>query len=361
MGFKTANIFHLICFVLTFSMIGYWIYKFTINDSIVALEYKNFYETREDVYPLMSLCFKNPFKKDFENKTDEEYDQLMKEYSSGNTDLKEYDIEEDDKTFDISEYLMKYWVMWRDGKNRTYEPYQYKWTPPKVSYYGYWSGRFFKCFSIEIPEKNIKEVSIQLNNDIFPGKVRPTHWGFLVLLHYPNQLLLPSTSKQYIWDPQPNQNTYELRIFAKNSEILWRRKECLKDWENYDGSVIDHHIEKRGCRPFYQKSKDILPLCKDNKDIINISQVLSMNAVHGIKPPCKATEKVNYKFEIFDMTGTEWESEGQFWCTYVMQDTKFKVNTLNNLRCCRILWFNIFETMILYKPSYYRNSKNIEK
>ena len=88
MGLKVANVFHLLCLVLTFSMIGYWIYKFTLNESIVALEYKNFYETSEDVYPLMSLCFKNPFKKDTDNNTDEEYDQLMKEYLSGNIDLK---------------------------------------------------------------------------------------------------------------------------------------------------------------------------------------------------------------------------------------------------------------------------------
>ena len=144
MGLKVANIFHLLCLVLTFTMIGFWIYKFTLNESIVALEYKNFYETSEDVYPLMSLCFKNPFKKDSENKTDEEYDQLMKEYLSGTVDLKEYDAKEDDKTFDIGDYLMKYRVMWKDGSNKTYEPSQYHWGPPKVSYHGYWSGRFFK-------------------------------------------------------------------------------------------------------------------------------------------------------------------------------------------------------------------------
>ena len=95
-----ANIFHLICVVLTFSIIGYWIYKFTLNESIVSLEYKNFYDTSEDVYPLMSLCFKNPFKKDGENKTDEEYDQLMKKYLSGNIDLKAFGYG-DDKTFNI--------------------------------------------------------------------------------------------------------------------------------------------------------------------------------------------------------------------------------------------------------------------
>ena len=168
-----------------------------------------------------------------------------------------------------------------------------------------------------------------LENRIFPQNLRPTHWGFLVLLHYPNQLLLPATSKKYIWDPQTSQNDYELRIYARNLEVFLREEKCIRNWNEYDSEVVDYHLNRIGCRPFYLQSPGRnYPLCRNKELIQNISKTLSMDANHAFTPPCKALEKVNYKYEIIDLKGTEWESEGHFWCTFIIQDKRFKVKLI---------------------------------
>jgi hypothetical protein len=183
---------------------------------------------------------------------------------------------------------------------------------------------FSNVFSIEKPEKDMKEISLFVKNNIFPDNLRPTHWGFLVLLHYPNQLLLASTSKQYIWDPQTSQNDYEMRIYAKNMEVYWRRRKCLDNWKNYDTDVLEFQMNRIGCRPFYLNSISNLPLCKDQKDVQDIVSATSMDANHDFVPPCKATEKINYKYELTEVRD-DVEGSGKFWCTFIMQDTRFKV------------------------------------
>ena len=136
----------------------------------------------------------------------------------------------------------------------------------------------------------------------FPNNLRPTHWGFLVLLHYPNQLFLPGTSKKYIWDPQKDQNDYELRIYARNLEVLLREEMCIQNWNAYDSKVVEFHLNKTGCRPFYIQSPETkYSLCQDKEKVRNISKSLSMDANHAFTPPCKALEKINYKYEIVDL------------------------------------------------------------
>ena len=345
MNITKTNVYLIFCYLCTFSMIGFWIYKYTWDEKLVTVDYKDFYESKEDVHPIMSLCFKNPFIKETGNETEDQYDTLLNEYLSGKITLDEYDATSKDTTFDLADYVLKYWVLWENGSNKTYEPSDYEWVVPKMSYIGYWSGRFFKCFSVEIPQKEVKEISLLLKNSIFPKNVRPTHWGFLVLLHYPNQLLLPATSKKYIWDPQTNQKDYELRIYARNVEIFLRQEKCIENWNDYDAEVVESHLNRTGCRPFYISQSDKkYPLCNSKKLIMNVSRSLSMDANHAFTPPCKALEKVNYKYEIIDLNGTEWESEGHFWCTYTMQDKRFKVIFV---KCCYIIEYFCIEITLI--------------
>ena len=101
----------------------------------------------------MSLCFKNPFQKENWNETEDTYDKILKQYLAGEIDLQER--EKRLNTFELTNHVLKYWVLWNNGKNKTYDPSEYRWNFPKMSYIGFWSGRFFKCFSIEIPQKNL--------------------------------------------------------------------------------------------------------------------------------------------------------------------------------------------------------------
>ena len=325
------TIFTISCITLTLAMSGFWLYKFALNEDLCTLDYKYYYESKDDVYPSMSLCFKNPFTTKITNGSDEVHKHLIESYLSGKLAFKTPKSNHGNITFNLNEYLVEYWVMWRNASHNSYKPSEYNWRAPYVSYRGFWSENFYKCFSIEIPDQDIQEVSVLLSNEVFPKAIRPTHWGFLVIFHYPNQLLLPSAAMRYIWTTQSNQNDYEMRFYAENLEIFRRRKNCHFNWTNYDNEVIDYHMNRIGCRPFYHVSKYDLPVCTDKKRIQEIASILSLDSNHEFPPPCKAMEKINFNYEINELRGSDWDDWGEgghFWCTFIMQECRFKV-TLN--------------------------------
>ena len=313
-------------------MVGFWAYKFALDEDLCSLSYKNYFESIDDFYPSMSMCFRNPFQHSVErNTTQNEYEMFLKKYLNGNLDFQILDIDASNPTFDLSEYLVEYWVMWRNGSDKSYSPKDYLWKKPEISFTGFWSGKFYKCFSFETPDTSIQEVSVLLKNTIFPESKRPRRWGFLILLHYPNQLILPSTSKKHIWPRQTSSSDYEIRIYAENLEIFLRRKQCHPDWTNYDNEVKQHHIDRIGCRPFYLESDQKLPICTKKDTAMETASILSLDANHEFPPPCKAIEKINYKHEINDLSGTAWDSKGHFWVTLIMQDIRFKVTIKINI------------------------------
>ena len=56
-----AYIFHVFCLFITVGLVGFWSYKFYLNEDLSIIEYKEFDDEAGDPYPLMTLCFRNPF------------------------------------------------------------------------------------------------------------------------------------------------------------------------------------------------------------------------------------------------------------------------------------------------------------
>ena len=54
-------IFHGACIVATCSVTVYWMYTFALNEDTSLVEYKHYYEGKDDIFPALSLCFRNPF------------------------------------------------------------------------------------------------------------------------------------------------------------------------------------------------------------------------------------------------------------------------------------------------------------
>ena len=328
-GWKLCNVvFTMACSMLTVVMSGFWLYQFALNEDLSTLEYKYYYSTEEDMYPSMSLCFKSPFDSRVSKEAGVDDRRLVESYLLGHLRLQKYNLNHKNLTLDLTKYLMEYWIMKRNGSEYTFKPSNYKWKAPYVSYRGFRGKHFYKCFGIEIPEKDIQEVSVKLSNKIFPNKTRPTHWGFLILLHYPNQLHLPSTAMKYIWPPQTNQNDYEIRFYAENLEIYRRRKNCHFNSSNYDEDAMKYHFNKLQCRPLYDHSSPHLPVCTEKEQVKELISIVSLHKHSEFPPPCKAMEKINYKYEIIELTNSIWEAKGSFWCTFIVQETRFKVSSM---------------------------------
>lgn len=287
-----TSVFNVICITITVGLAGFWTYKFALNEDLCAVEYKEYYHNEDDVYPSMSMCFR------VEN-----------------------------VTFQLTDYLISYWILWRNGRDKVYPPSAYTWTPIRVSYSGFWREWFFKCFSLEIPSRYVEAVSVHIDNMVFPHGRRPKHFTFFVTFHYPNQILRQSHVKKHHWhlNRKRYDSDYDMRFDVENVETFKRRRNCTKNWLGYDDEVIEYYLQKTGCRPPYYTEKYNLPLCNTSKQLQEIRSRLSLGVHNDFSPPCKALENINFRSEENDLHGTEWESNGHFWCTMFVPNVRFKV------------------------------------
>ena len=101
--------FRIICLTTTAFMIGYWLYKFNLNEDLCLVEYKPFYKTEEDVCPLLSVCFKNPFNKEVLVHQGVNESLYLKFLNGVYFDRHIVDIDYDNVTLKMSDYVMAYW------------------------------------------------------------------------------------------------------------------------------------------------------------------------------------------------------------------------------------------------------------
>ena len=195
--------FTTICIPTAFGMCSYCIYKYHLNEDVSQIEYRTFHDTDDDIYPQVSLCFRDPFSKKkllkYQiNETD--YLRYLKgEYITGEFS----DVNYDDVTIDLSEYVVEWWVMWQNGSWAKQAINQFLDVADGISYNGIIRNWFAKCFAITMSHnKNIMAIDILLQNSIFPNNTRPALFGFSTFFHYPNQFLTSLRTIRYIWESQ---------------------------------------------------------------------------------------------------------------------------------------------------------------
>ena len=323
-----SNLFNLFCISVTVGLIVFWIYKFTLNEDLSIVEYQEYQKNENDDCPLLSLCFRNPFVDGKGIRMNETTRRHLEAYllgTEGNTEISHSDYNR--ITFELKDFVRQYFILWRNGSGQRYLPSDYKWKHASESFSGFWMGRFFKCFSLEYPSKYARTFSAEIDNDVFPEGIRPKIYDFFAMFHYPNQILRTSYLK-YIWNKLRTKNgsAYESVFIADNVEIIQRRKECIRNWVNYDTEVMEHFVQKVGCTPPYYLSNRVLPLCTNSVQLKNISNGISISNNHGIiSHPCKSMEHIDFKYEEVDWKGTMYDSNETFWMTLRFPSMVFKV------------------------------------
>jgi hypothetical protein len=322
--------FNFLCISLTFGLIVFWIYKFTLNEDLSIVEYQEYQKNVNDDFPLLSLCFRNPFVDDKGARMNETTRRHLEKYLLGTVESTEITHGEYSKmTFELKDFVKRYYILWRTGSSESFLPSDYQWKNVSKSFSGFWMGKFFKCFSLEYPSKFATTFSVEIENSVFPDGVRPRIYDFIAIFHYPNQILRTSHFSKYIWNNVRTQNgsIYESVFIADNVEIVQRRKRCSQNWANHDAEVMEHFVQKVGCTPPYYVSKSVLPLCTNNVELKNISDGISIGNNHRmISPPCKSMENINFKYDEVDWKGTVYGStNGTFWMTLRIPSMVFKV------------------------------------
>ena len=173
-----SAIFQVVCILISLGLAGFWTYKFSLNEDISKVEYKEFFKDLEDVYPLMTLCFRNPFINAYKDHMLESDRLNLEKMMSGNISVSLEHFDYDNRTFHLSEYVTSYYIRWRNGSTVTYPSLQYKWNHVYESYSGLWREEFYKCFSLENPNNQVAAMSILVSNEVFPNGTRPLMFDF---------------------------------------------------------------------------------------------------------------------------------------------------------------------------------------
>jgi len=296
---KIKFIFKSGCIIFTCLLIVQWVNRYLLDEDITIVESTSYYETEDDIFPVLTACFKQTF-------SDELFDRLgynvkgsdYEMFLSGRYfDPKMIHIDYNSVTTNISDYILSYRVMFKNGTLIHDTKSNLAWKPAYESHsWNSWDS-FVKCFSFEITDQNVYSIVIYLHRDIFPDGIRPQGGGFTVLFHYPNQTLSSIHSITRQWGVQNALSNYWMDFDTKGMDVVVRRykrkaNNCIQNWKNYDQIALEKLIKSVGCKAPYHNTIENWPIC-DSKD--KMKKVIKHELRNYGIVPCREIESINYQ------------------------------------------------------------------
>ena len=269
LGFKVG------CATVVTFMIGYWFYKYEIEDrDIGVVDLVPNEELSSVIFPIASICFNDPIIQEKLKKIDTNFsgNSYMKYLQAKFYNQSYETIDYRSISLDLANHFMYAQDLHRDQssfKNRTGA------VEHKEVFSGfYYKDTFLKCFSVGFQEgigRNVKRVKFNYDLPRLYGDLQPDENSrykvvqVYVKIHYPGQFFLGDDPVKF--EVYMKSKYYFVTI--KEMEILERRnsrkKKCLKDVHAYDSMVVDEYVTKKGCRVPYLRTNMTVPLCNSNK------------------------------------------------------------------------------------------------
>ena len=341
--------FQLVCIVAAVSTTCWCVYIYSQDHDVCLVDFKQYNEEKEYIYPSFSLIFVNPF-----------IEEKLKEYGEGiNTttysrflegdywDERMLNISYDDVTIDMDKYFLGYDIRlanltllsYRDFKNGNTDG----WKPPYVSH----RHPKWKAFAVDKPYhkgQRIVRIWTKIKTAIFPNGIRPhktnynssssTFGGLEFILHYPGQIFRSWNLGigKWAWPSRKNTSSknFVMAFTRRNMDVLVRRnkhtKPCNEDWLNYDKSVLERQMKVRGCRPPYYHSID-LPICLTKETMKEVAPPTPED-LNNHAPACRAISKLQFDYQDIDEEEDIVDGNGgdpHFSLSITALDTTFKL------------------------------------
>ena len=331
---RLANFFRLTCWLATLIAISYWIHVYYLNNDVCIIDYKKYYDTPSDEFPVLSICIKNSFSKSKIQRQNPDFNEsLYLQFLQGNyfsPSLMEIDY--NDIRLNLSNYIKSYYFEWKNGSTSLHEYEREPMTTLDPSFAGFSTipgvPTLYNCYAIKHPNAPIDSFYIQLQNSIFPASIRSRNFDLFTLLHYPNQLFMSYKSIKYTFPTKTTPNSsYVVRYVVREAEVLQRRNKetrpCNEDWKNYDTNVLQEHMENVGCRaPYVAKDSKKVPICS-NKEQMARALLTFKNDDYGTLPPCRSMEKISYTYTEQPFEDS-FSDPGTFWIMFAIFNPQFK-------------------------------------
>ena len=311
------RLFTLLCFVVLTLMVGYWLYKYLIEDKDVAVvDYLSLEEAKDVAFPVPTICFQNPFVEDRLKEIGDQNDassylSFLSGRSLGN-DLAVIDYKA--VTLNMSDYFMDATEQWFNDSDTTIK------SSLELQHEHIFSGfdmkyEFVKCFTVLADLSNHRHVQRfhifynmrgLLNDWNVSSKNSKLNLGLEFKIHYPGQFFLgedPDYGEDSVGYELNTNSGYEFII--KELEIIQsrsnRRKKCTHETFEYDNIQMLDFISKQGCRYPYSIMNQSLPLCNPNDKMIQ-SRLTYGKVKSNVGPkPCHRISKIRYEMKQYKL------------------------------------------------------------
>ena len=314
------------CMVVVTVMIGYWFYKFGVEDrDIGVVDYVSIVDELDIKIPEISLCFDDPF---IERKLKEiniEFDAATYlEYLRGEHFDERYgNVDFDNVTINLMDYELAVEEIRRNDTELRNSTLKFD---PKVVFVGFFSDYFLKCFTLNQDMGKYRYIrAIFFTYDMFQ---MIDDWSFTfatkirVKSNYPGQFLLyEDPGFEYFEDTTYlESNIRELEIIKRRRN---RRKKCYENPESYDKFIRSQFMSKLKCRPPYINDKIKLPICNSSEKIKESRYEYETRQKMGIPNACERISKM--KFE--PSFGTDLNEQKHTWWVSITYPNEARIIT----------------------------------
>ena len=323
---RLVSFFNFICWIATIILVSYWIFVYTLDEDLCIVDYKKYFESESDEFPVLSICLKNQISEEKLRLQNPEITvQSYIDFLHGEVfDEELAKINYDNVTIDVSNYVDG--SLW-EFKNGTIDISTKRQALRSTYAFVHQRGGLYQCYELQMPkEKDLQFIGFYINSNALPLRNRSQNYEMYTYLHYPNHLFASERNIKYTWPILDSNDGYLSRYIIKSVEIVKRRNKgrrpCV-EWDDYDGSIEKNHIKNVGCRAPYQKADDEFKICSTKKSMKNAS-LLKIKNDHMLLPPCKYMGKILYNFEETDMSRTKFYREGHIEIGIYFFDESFK-------------------------------------
>ena len=301
---KNANIvFNVLCLAATISLVYWCLHGYLQDDNLSEITFTKFNKDESSPYPELTLCLQNPFLEDkLKDLGTGINSSTYRQYLQGELwDDRMVDVDFDNVTINLENYLLH-------ARVYTATPYYFE----KMNF-SILNTVFAKCFTFhhQYP-KRIPELSVKINNSIFPNGIRPAmEFEFMVRISFPGQVLRTQAYLKKEWPVRVNySDNYEMQFGIRDVEVIRRRStassKCQVNWKNYDLNVLESILNDVGCRPFYSPSMKNYPPCSTSQEMQEINWRITLafieaDVVESITPPCSEIQRIPAKYSELEM------------------------------------------------------------
>ena len=298
----------------------FWLYRYHLDKDVSVIEGRYYFDDPDDVFPVMSLCFEQPFNDNLfqkfgKNISGSDYQNfLLGNYF--NSEMTKIDY--NSVTTNISNFVLSYEVKFQNGSSFEDTMTNIGW---EKLYYTLSSHNFdlwSKCFGLEITNKDVYYVTVFVKREIFPGRIRGNDGSFAVRFHYPNQVLASMQTLKRQWPKINDSSTnYYMSFNLKGLDVnenryKKRQNNFILNWKNYDNITSENHLNKVGCKTPDQICSEEWPICTNQGKMNEARLRLGRTRVH----PCKEVEYVYYDFGITEDSSVK-TFRGQYWNNWI--------------------------------------------